>query len=166
MDITADRDRGIHLQQVGLALEHLCPHLYNPQRLLFGQSTLAIKVLFEELEVGLAAITWRTELIFCGWVESRRLDIWDTKLAKATSLPRLSFQHTFTDPLLRADLGTIFHGMQCEVYLWYRLLVLHGVGGDLEVIPGQATLHFSSSAKKKGSELLLDGLVLANGGVH
>ena len=87
VDITADSDWRIHLQQIGLALEHLGPHLYDPQRLLFGQATLTIEVLFEKLEVGLAAIVWRTELLFGGWVESRRLDIWSTESVTTTVVP-------------------------------------------------------------------------------
>lgn len=87
MNITADRDGRIHLQQIRLALEHFCAHLYDPQRLFFGQSTLSIEVLFQELEVGLAAVIWRTELFLCGWTESRRLDVWNMMSVRATGFP-------------------------------------------------------------------------------
>lgn len=140
VDITADSDWRIHLQQIGLALKHLSPHLYDPQRLLFGQATLTIEVLFEKLEVGLAAIVWRTELLFGRWVESRRLDIWSTESVTTTVVPK-RYLHTFTHSLLCADLLAILHRMQSEIYLRYGLLVLHGALGDLEVVPRYVDVH-------------------------
>ena len=40
--------------------------------------------------------------------------------------------------------------MQCEIYLGYRLLVLHGAGGDLEVIFMCVTVHLFESSQAQG----------------
>ena len=58
-----------------------------------------------------------------------------------TTVFPLRYSHTFTHTLLRADLLAIFHRMQGEIYLWDRLLVLHGALSDLEVVPRYVDVH-------------------------
>ena len=54
---------------------------------------------------------------------------------------------TFTNTFLCADLLTIFHGVQCKIYLRYRLLVLHSTSGNLEVVVMRVTVHLVESSQ-------------------
>lgn len=56
MHITTNGDWGVHFQEIGLALQDLCALLDNEQGLLFGEATLAIEMLLEELQIWLVAI--------------------------------------------------------------------------------------------------------------
>ena len=58
--------------------------------------------------------------------------------------------HTFTHPLLCADLLAIFHSMQCKIYLGYRLFVLNGAGGDVEVVPRCVDVHLVELREDEG----------------
>jgi hypothetical protein len=68
---------------------------------------------------------------------------------------------TFADSLHRADLGAIFHNMNAEVYLHWRLLVADGTNGVVDLLitalirvpmVGCAGIHISREAAR-GSEL-------------
>lgn len=65
----------VHLQQVGLRLQHLGTFSYDPQRLLFGQATLTVEVLLQKLEIWLRGVLRRQELILRGRVEGGCLDV-------------------------------------------------------------------------------------------
>lgn len=75
VDITAHCNGGIHLQEIWLALEHLRAPFYNPQCLLFSQSTFAIEMLLQKLKIRLAGILRGEKLLLAGRVEGWRLDI-------------------------------------------------------------------------------------------
>ena len=75
MHITTDSNRGIHFQEIGFALQNFGPLLYDEQSLLFGEATLAIEMLLEELEVWLVAMMGGSELVMGGWMNGRSLNI-------------------------------------------------------------------------------------------
>ncbi|TKW51225.1 hypothetical protein CTA1_2028 [Colletotrichum tanaceti] len=53
VDVTADGDGRIHLEQVGLGAEQFCAGSKNPEGLLLGQAAFTIEVLLEKVDVGL-----------------------------------------------------------------------------------------------------------------
>ena len=65
----------IHLEEIGFGFEDLGAFFYDPQRLIFVQSTFAVEVLLKVCEVRLATVSGREELIFGGWLKGRRLNI-------------------------------------------------------------------------------------------
>lgn len=50
------------------------------------------------------------------------------------SLVLLTVLHTFANPIQRANLCAVIHGVQCEVHLWQRLLLPHCADGIVEVL--------------------------------
>ena len=62
VDIAANRNRCIHLQEVRLAAENLGATLYYIEGLLLGQATLATKVLLEELKARFGSVLLGEEL--------------------------------------------------------------------------------------------------------
>lgn len=79
MDVTAHSDRRVHFQKIRLRLQDLRALPYDPERLVLGQATLAVKMLLEELEIGFRSVLWRQELLLRGRKEGGRLDIWRTQ---------------------------------------------------------------------------------------
>lgn len=76
MDITADSDRCVHLQEVRLCSEDLSASGKDEKSLLLGETTLAVEVLLEEGKVGFCRIIGVVELVIAGLVECRCLHIW------------------------------------------------------------------------------------------
>jgi hypothetical protein len=64
VDIPAHRNRGIHFEQIRFILQHLRSHVYDPKRLFLRQTALTAKMALEEVEIRLAAILRRKELVF------------------------------------------------------------------------------------------------------
>lgn len=56
MNVTANGDRGVHLQQVWLFAKELGTLSYNEKCLLFGKASLPVEVLLKEMEVWLVGI--------------------------------------------------------------------------------------------------------------
>lgn len=75
MDVTADRNRSIHLQEVWLGAEQLSAGVYDPQRLLFREPPLPVEMLLEKLEIGLGRVLLRPEGVVVGCVEGGRLHL-------------------------------------------------------------------------------------------
>ena len=75
MYVAAYGDGRIHLEEIGFGLEDFGAFFYDPHRLIFGQPTFAIEVLFEVLQVRLARVSRRKELFFGGRLKGRRLNI-------------------------------------------------------------------------------------------
>lgn len=76
MDITADSDWCVHLQEVRLCPEDLGASGKDEKSLLLGETTLAVKVLLEEGKVGFCRIIGIVELVIAGLVKCRCLYIW------------------------------------------------------------------------------------------
>lgn len=66
VNVTAHGDGSVHLEQVGLCAQDVGTSLENEESLLFGQTTLAVKMLLEKVDVGLGACAVREELLVCG----------------------------------------------------------------------------------------------------
>jgi hypothetical protein len=75
MDVTTNRNWGIHFQQVGLSSEKFGAFTNDPKRLWFGQSTLTIEMLLQEVDIRFGAILGRPELVIRRHVEGWRLNI-------------------------------------------------------------------------------------------
>lgn len=75
MHIPANGDWRVHFEKIGLTFQDLGALFDDVKRLIFGKTTLAVEVLFQELEVGFAAIMGREELILGGRMKGGRLDI-------------------------------------------------------------------------------------------
>lgn len=89
VDITADGDGGVHLEKVGLGTQQLGTLSNDPQRLFLGESALAIKVLLEEVDVGLFMGVVFEKLLIRGLEHGRRLDICRRAVPRALAMPCL-----------------------------------------------------------------------------
>jgi len=73
VNVTADGNRCIHLEKVGLGTEELGSFLQDPKSLLFGEATFAVEVSFEKLHIGLLAGIVLEELFIGRLEHGRRL---------------------------------------------------------------------------------------------
>jgi hypothetical protein len=75
VDVTADSDGRIHLEEVGLRSQKLRTLSENPQRLLLGEPALAVEMLLEKVDIGLLLGIIFKKLLIGGLEHGRRLDI-------------------------------------------------------------------------------------------
>lgn len=77
VNITAHGNRCIHFKQIRLLPQHLAALFENEQGLFFGKAAFAVKVILQEGDVGLGGILRRVELVVCGRVHGRCLNVLD-----------------------------------------------------------------------------------------
>lgn len=99
-------DGCIYLEQIRFVTKNLRRRSYNVQCLIISQSTLSIKVILQESNIGLAWILPRPELLLCRLTESRCLYVLD-------------------NPFLCGDLSTVIGCVNGEINLWYFRLSRH-----------------------------------------
>lgn len=75
MDVPADGNGSIHLQEVWLGAEQLRAGVYDPQRLLLREPALSVEMLLEKLEIGLGRVLLRPEGVVVWCVEGGRLHL-------------------------------------------------------------------------------------------
>lgn len=75
VNVAADGNRGVHLEEVGLGTQKLGTLLNDPQRLLLGKPALAVEVLLEKVDVGLFLLVVFEKLLVRRLEHGRRLDI-------------------------------------------------------------------------------------------
>jgi hypothetical protein len=114
VDVTANCDRSIHLEKVGLSSQKLSTLLQNPKSLIIGKATLAVEVLLEKLEIGLGVSVIFEELLVGRLVHSRSLNV-------------------FANTLHGVDLGVVLHGVNSKVDLRDRLLLLDCANGIVDL---------------------------------
>lgn len=115
VNITTNGDGGVHLQKIAFSTENLSSLAQNEQGLFFGQTSFAVKMLLEKVDVGHRLGVICVELLVGGLGHSWRLNV-------------------LANSLHGANLSTIFHGMDCEVDLWKGLLLLDGANRIVDLL--------------------------------
>lgn len=133
MNITTNGDRSVHLQKVAFSTKNLSSLAQNEQSLFFGEASFAVKMLLQKVDVGHGLGVICVELLVGGLGHGRRLDV-------------------LANSLHGANLSAIFHGMDCEVDLWQRFLLLDRANRivDLLVSTVRRSARIASSVHVEG----------------
>lgn len=141
VNITTNGDRSVHLQKIAFSTKNLSTLAQNEQSLFFGQTPFAVKMLLEKVDVGHGLGVICVELLVGRLGHGWRLNV-------------------LANSLHSANLSSVFHGMNCEVDLWQRLLLLDSANRIVDLLVStlrhNARIAFSVHVERRGVSGLED----------